>query len=252
VTNLFVSRARIAIAILVWLSGAGTARAEWVISAYLGSAHTLSAPLTIVQPMPGTDVRLEPVDYRGDSFRSPLYYGYRLTWFPQRIAWLGVETEFVHLKAYAQTDRLTHGFGRHHGIPVDGPVVVNDIVERFSISHGLNFLLFNAVVRHRFRGGFSRFEVGGRIGAGPTIPHAESTIDGRSREGYSWGAPGWQAAGSVEVRLASRIDLIGEYKFSRARESVDVDRGTARGVFASHHVIAGLSWHTSTPEPRQR
>lgn len=222
----------------------GAARAEWVVSGYLGAARTGSASLRIVQGAADTDVTLASVQYRGRSFASPLYYGGRVTWFPRPRSWFGVDAEFIHLKAYAETDRLTEASGRLRGAPMAGAIAVGSVVDRFSISHGLNCLLFNAVARHAFgsRGAPGRIAVSARIGAGPTIPHAESTIDGRTREGYAWGALGWQAAAGVQVRLLRRVELLGEYKFTRTRETLDIDRGTARGVFASHHVVFGLGW----------
>jgi opacity protein-like surface antigen len=194
----------------------------------------------------GTDVTLASVEYHGESFTSPQYYGYRLTWFSRKRSWLGVEAEFVHPKAFADTGRVTRASGQVGGMRIEQPVPVGSVIERFSISHGLNMVLFNAVARHAFgsRGTRARVVVAGRFGAGPTIPHAESTIEGRqSAEGYAWGAPVWQAAAGVQVRLVTRLDAVSEYKFTRTRQSVDVDRGKADGVFASHHIVFGLSWH---------
>jgi hypothetical protein len=219
--------------------------AEMTVAGYLGAVRTMSAPLTIVQPASGTDVRLASVQYRGESFKPPLYYGARLTWFSRQTSWWGLEAEFIHLKAYARTEQRTTITGRYRDGPVAQPVILGTIVERFSISHGLNFVLVNGVVRQTFspHGRPGRLTLLGRVGVGQTIPHAESTISGVSREGYAWGAVGLHGAASFEVRLEHGLAALAEYKFTRTRQAVAVDRGEARGVFASHHAVFGLAWH---------
>lgn len=215
-----------------------------MLTGYLGTAHTGSAALSVSQPALDTNVTFASIDYRGEPFASPLYYGYHLSWFPRRSSWLGVDVELIHLKVYAQTGRESVITGLVHGASVHGSVPVNNVVERFSISHGLNFLLVNAVARRTLgrAGAAARVTLTGRAGAGPTIPHAESTIDGRSHEGYAWGSPGWHAAAGVHVRLAGHLAAVGEYKFTRTRQSVDVYEGRASSLFSSHHGVFGLSW----------
>ncbi len=226
------------------LAAAAPARAERAIGGYLGAARTQAAPLSIVQPPTATDVTLARVRYRGESFTPPLYYGVRLTWFARPSSWIGLETEFIHLKAFADTAQRSHVSGRLHGTAIDGSRPVGAIVGRLSVSHGLNLLLFNAVARHALGSHErDRLVLLARLGIGPTIPHAESTVDGVSRQGYAWGAPALQAAAGVEVLTTRGLAVLAEYKFTRTRQSLDIDRGEARGVFASHHGIAGLAWH---------
>ena len=47
---------------------------------------------------------MSPVVYGAASFKAPIYYGYRITYFP-RSRWMGVEGEFIHLKVIADTSR---------------------------------------------------------------------------------------------------------------------------------------------------
>lgn len=239
------SRAAILSAAFVLLAGPVEARAEWIAAGYLGGARTAAAPVSIAQPGAGTDVTLSPVRYRAESFTPPLYYGGRVTWFTRRLPWLGVEAEFIHLKAYAESERETHASGRHHGSGLDRVILVSAVIEHFSISHGLNLVLFNGVVRRRLggKGLRSRVSLVGRLGAGPTVPHAESTIDGISREAYAWGASALQAAAGADIRVTRRVGVLAEYKFTRSRQDVAVDRGRVRGLFASHHAVVGLSGH---------
>jgi hypothetical protein len=222
------------------------AAAEWVLAVYLGSAHTISAPLLLTQPQAGNDLRLAWVDYRGESMTPPLYYGYRVSLFPQASSWIGVEGEFIHLKVYANTDRTTRMSGTLRAEAVDGMLPIRSVVERFSISHGLNLVVLNVVVRrtlHGRRDGRGEVELFGRAGIGPTLPHAESTIDHVSREGYALGSPALQTATGLEIRVSKRLTVLAEYKLSRTRQTVDVDRGEMRGSFVSHHVVVGIARH---------
>lgn len=217
---------------------------EWILAAYIGSAHTLSAPLQITQPATGTVLTLSGVDYEGRSFTPPLYYGYRLSVFP-RAAMFGVEAEFIHLKAYARTERETGIVGMHDHQMVDRHGHVNDVVERLSISHGLNFVLVNAVMRRVLAwkpDGAPLLQLAARIGAGPTVPHPESTVAGESHERYELGAAALHAAAGVEYRFSRRFAVTAEYKFTRTAQHITIARGTAESAFASHHAVAGVVW----------
>ena len=193
--------------------------AGWLFAFYLGAAHTQRTALTFSQDNPSAQLTLRAVALRGESFTPPLYYGYRVTYFPNR-SWLGIEGEFTHLKVYAN-------------LPPDG------LVERFSMSHGLNLVLVNAIARRTFR---SRLTLLARGGAGPTVPHAESTIAGASHEGYQLGSIALNAGAGVHVDLSHHVGALAEYKLSRTHETVDVARGQARGAFLSHHATFGIAW----------
>src|SRR5262249_38288387 len=124
---------------------------------------------------------------------------------------------------------------------------VNTIVQRFSISHGVNLLLANAVLRHELgRAHQERFApayLGLRLGAGATIPHPESTIQGVADEHYQVGSPVLQLAGNIEMRIHHRLYWMGEYKFTRTEEQVSVNSGTATSVLKSNHLVTGPSIH---------
>lgn len=221
------------------------AGAEWVLVVYLGAAHTVSAPLSLLQPALGTEITLASVAYHGESLAPPPYYGYRVSYFPRTRSWIGVEAEFIHLKVYAETNRITQAVGVHRGERVDRGLPIQAVVERLSMSHGLNLILINAVARRTLRLGKDEtrhVQLIGRVGAGPTVPHAESTIGGISQEGYTAGAPVLHAAGAVEIPLSRRFAALAEYKFTRSRQAVAVDRGEIRGLFGSHHGVFGIAW----------
>jgi hypothetical protein len=226
--------------------GPSSADAEWVIGGYLGAAHTTSAPLSLVQPAAGTDVTFASIDYAGRSFSPPVYYGYRLTYFLPRAPWIGLEGEFIHLKTYARTGNSTRASGRLQGEPYDRTGPVREILESFSMSHGLNFVLANVVFRRTMRepaGAAGHLAVAGRVGMGPTVPHPESRIGGVSHEGYELGARGLHASVGFGVRMWRGLSATAEYKRTHTHQRVTVADGEAGGRFTSHHGVVGLGWH---------
>jgi hypothetical protein len=193
---------------------------EWLLAVYLGAAHTVSAPLSF------PSVAFPAAHYRGESWTPPLYYGYRFSCFPRSIRPAGIEAEFTHLKVYAN-------------LPPEGTV------QRFSMSHGLNLVLVNVAARRTLRAtGAGPLRLTARAGAGPTIPHIESTIGGVSKEGYQLGSIALHAGAGLEIPVAQHVSVVAEYKLTRTHEHVDVAGGTASGVFLSHHAIVGLTWRS--------
>ena len=221
------------------------AGAEWAVGGYLGAAHTMTNRLSVAQPAVGTDVTFASINYFGDSYTPPVYYGYRFGYFFGGWPWLGIEAEFIHVKAYARTDAVTRVTGQHLGVPVDRDAPVQDVLERFSISHGLNFALANLVMRRKLASSWAdgRVSLVGRMGLGPTIPHPESQISGVSHEGYELGALGLHLSGGVDVRIWRGLGVFGEYKLTTTDQTVSVDQGQAHGRFTSHHGVFGLGWH---------
>jgi hypothetical protein len=235
-----------AIAFVVLCAGTGPAHADWVVSGFLGAAATRDVTLRIDQPVRATAFAISAARFTGRSFESPVYYGYRVMWAGRSGARIGVEGELIHLKAYLDTTRPAAVTGTLDGAPVNRTVTIGDLVQRFSVSHGLNLLFVNIVLRQPL-GGRGRVEtrrllVAVRVGAGPTIPHTESTIGGRTQEQYEWGRVAGQAAAGLEYRFARRASAIVEYKVTGTRERLSVAEGTASGTFVSQHGVGGLAW----------
>jgi len=114
---------------------------------------------------------------------------------------------------------------------------MNTLVPQFSISHGLNYLLANAVLEQPV-GPRTRFCA--RLGAGATLPHPESNVMGDSRQGYQLGKPALQAAAGFTFRLWRGLNWLTEYKFTRTRQRVKIVAGEAETLVLSHHVVFGL------------
>ena len=224
-----------------------SAHAEWVAAGFLGGAATHRAALEIEQPVRRTALEIDNVMLAGRSLESPLYYGYRLMWAPGSQARLGVELEFIHLKVYADTDAAVHMQGELRGQAIDGTLRLDEVVQRFAISHGLNLLLGNLVIRQplaREPSGTPRLLFVGRLGAGPTIPHVETTVEGTMQEQYQWGRVAAQAAAGLEWRFAPRLAALAECKLTATPQRVRIPDGTASATIVSHHIVAGVAWRS--------
>jgi len=234
-------------ALLVCGTGSVSAQAEWTLAAYVGGTHTADTYLAIAQPARGNLLTFDGVRYRGESFIGPIYYGVRSGYFFPFASFLGLEVEFIHAKAFANTARLVFVRGTRAGVPISQQMPMSEIVQGFSISHGLNYLLINAVVRQRWgrtaTHPHGRLILVGRVGAGPSIPHPESAIEGASLQHYEAGAAALQLAGGMEFHLWRGLYALGEYKFTRSRQSVEVADGTAQTLLHTHHAVCGLAYH---------
>src|SRR5919108_6461247 len=177
--------ARIVLLSAVFLvSTPAAARADWTLAAYIGTAWTRSTTLTLDRGALGQST-FTAVPFDSHSFEGPLYYGYRGGWF-RRDSIAGIEGEAIHLKVFARPGAL-------------GPDV-----RRFSISHGLNLLFANAVLRQRVSPS-RRVVATARLGAGFSVPHGESEIAGVEQQQYEVGSLALQAAGGVELRVAPHV-----------------------------------------------
>jgi len=222
-------------------------RQEWVIAAYLGGARTASSTLRISQPARNTQLAFDAVRLDSRSFDPPLYYGVRGSYFIRGLPFLGIEAEFIHMKVYADPTQRVRVTGRYRDVWLEQELPLGQIVQEYSISHGLNLLLFNLVARARMlrsadvpRG---RLLLNARFGLGPTIPHTESTIEGERQQQYEWGRAAWQWSAGVEFHLWRGLYALGEYKFTRTRQRGLVVGGFAESLLRTHHGVFGLSYH---------
>jgi hypothetical protein len=225
----------------------GSARADWIVAALLGHAATLPGTINLALPDRGTSLELDGVHYRGESFASPQYYTLRLTWVPDQHPWLGLEGEFLHAKVFAETTETVRMRGTLRGAPIDATLPLASVVQRLAMSHGLNFILANVAVRReagpRDARGLRRLALVARAGAGPTKPHAESTVDHVNVDQYQSGGIGAQMGGGVEITLWRGLQAVGEYKFTWATPEIEVAGGSARIPARSHHAAFGVGYH---------
>jgi opacity protein-like surface antigen len=219
--------------------------AKWTLAFYLGGTRTVPSTLTISQPQRRNRMTFDPVHFSGKSFDGPVYYGARVRYQFGGIPWFGVETEFIHSKVYADTRQSVHVAGQRDGQPISRRVLLQEIVQQYSISHGVNLLLFNAAFQYPLRSRqapLNLFSFTGRVGIGPTVPHTESSIEGRRQEQYEWGRVAWQASGGIEIQIHRGLIALMEYKFTRTNQRGSVSLGVARSLLRTHHGVFGLGY----------
>lgn len=220
-------------------------QAQWHADAYLGASHTRPATVTIDRPSEGVSLDFKNVEFEGRSLKPPLYYGLRFgRWFGRR-GRVGVEIEWIHAKAYGVTDRRYEVAGDPgpYADVIQPPAPMNALVSRYAMSHGLNFLFGNVAWRAPIRQGPVAAVLRG--GAGPSLPHGETTVAGKAREEYDHGGFGVHAAGGVEIRVCRMIAAAVDYKLTFARPEIDIAGGTGRTTALTHHLAIGLAFRLS-------
>ena len=191
-------------ALLLLLLGALTplARAEVNLSIFTGVALTQDNDLRL-QQAGGTDLTFRDVSYEGRDFETPPYYGLRALWFPSEDSHWGFGAEFIHIKLYAETGETVRVTGRRSGVGVNGDERIDNTIESFSLSHGLNFALGDIVYRwlpgHRGEDFLGHLQPYAGIGLGLAIPHVESNVGGTFHEEYQLHGPGVEALAGVNV-----------------------------------------------------
>src|SRR5690242_15171179 len=203
-----------------------TASADWLIAGYIGAAHTPNTTLHVT-PNNGTTVDLSGVEFEGRAFKSPPYYGYRISWIPDSAGGgtrsrLGVEAEFTHAKTIAIDTRSA-------------------ALTAFEQSHGLNFVLGNVALR------WPPFCAGrcvgvARIGAGVTLPHVEATYLGQRAESYQFGGPAAQAGLGLEIAAAGGLTVVGDARVTVTHVNDDLPGAALSASFTSWHISAGVGW----------
>jgi opacity protein-like surface antigen len=214
----------------------------WVLAAYLGGARTSASNLTISQSTLGTNLIFQDVRFSSRSFSPPLYYGIRGGYFSRRLPLLGFEAEFIHLKVFANPQQQVRVTGVRRNVATNAEVPLAEIVQQYSISHGVNLLLFNVAARHRIRQA-ARLALTARAGVGPTLPHTESRIEEEAQEQYELGRLAWQVSGGAEFRLWRGLFVLGEYKFTRTRQQGKVVSGTAESLLRTHNGVFGVGFY---------
>ena len=237
-------RSRLLVAIGFVLGLPHAAAADWMVSGFFGQVWTRPSTVQLALPEQHTELELVDLHYHSDSFTSPPYYGYRISWLPRARPSIALEAEFIHAKVFADTDRAATVHGTLRGASIDTSLPVSIIAQRLAMSHGLNLILANVVVRRSWETSPGRQRVAAtfRAGAGPTLPHAESTIFGVDREQYEAGGFAAQLGGGLEVAIGRGFQFLGEYKFTWTTAQIDVAGGTAEIPARSHHLVGGLGY----------
>ena len=209
-----------------------------LISAYGGAARTSPAEVQVEQASLGTALRFPEVPFRGESFEPPIYYGYRLAARVPPSRWMHIEAELIHAKVFAEIADALPGTGYYRAAEAIA-IPFGNVFEHFAMSHGLNFVLANWLLRTPLTTD-RRWRLTARVGAGPMIPHREVLMDGHREEGYQLAGVGAQAAAGIERTLWKNVSGLAEYKMTVSRVRVSVHQGTARLTTRAHHLAVGV------------
>ena len=232
----------LAAGVVLSLLTAAPADAQWYAGLNVGGNHTQPATVSIDDPAQGLQVDFHEVQFSARPLSSRPYYGLRFGKMLGKTRRFGVELEFIHLKVISDTSQtyvVTPGAGA--GSLATSFAVMNATVQQFQMTHGLNFAFGNFVFRAPLRpAGTGRVSLDLRAGAGPAIPHAESTVLGESRQQYQYAGFGALGAVGMDVQLTKRLSLLAEYKVTIARPEITLAHGTGGTTTLTHHMTGGI------------
>jgi lipid A oxidase len=199
------------------------ARADWIFGGYMGASGTSSNSLTVT-PTAGSGFTLDDVAYKGEAFRSPWYYGVRVSYVgPPDVTALSPEIEWTHAKAIAEIDPRSSD------------------LNAFQQSHGLNFLLGNLAYRLAVSCG-GRCTPVVRGGLGISTPHVETTFRNVHQEQYQRGGFAWQLGAGIEFHLWQFIYGVGDARITRVTEKhLRAAGAEVSGSFFTRHFDIGVS-----------
>jgi hypothetical protein len=209
--------------------------AHWEVLFYFGKSWTLDSDVTLATS-PSTRLQLDRVAWEDESFRSPHFFGYRVTYRLDQSPW-GLALDFTHAKLFAKPDHIARVSGDRAGSRSDERIPVSQELDHFNLSHGFNFLTLNAIYEWKLtpeayaRAGF---------GAGITIPHVEATIAGEREDAYQFGGLAVQGLIGISRKFADRFSLFSEYKLGYANLDVRIGEKTRVQTAAwTHQVLVG-------------
>ena len=211
-------------ALLAMTLAAGSAVGETEISGYGGFAHTFDSDVQLSQRN-NTDLTFGNVSWDDESFKSPIYYGIRVTqWFGSDDNW-GVAAEFTHAKMIAK---------------LDGDERLGDTFQGLEFSHGHNLMTLNGRYRWSLTDRLRPY-VG--LGAGVAIPHVEVDLgDGKPTNEYQLAGPVAQGFLGLQLKASDLVSIFGETKLTYADISADlVDGGKLKVEPWTTHFLVGIS-----------
>jgi len=225
-------RTRVLIVSFLVALAPSAALAEFQISAYGGFNTANNSDVNIHSPLVTKTV---DIDWFGDSFHAPPYWGVRGIWWLNNfdLPHWGVSFDYSHAKVKADLDDPAVGSSFSH----------------LEFTDGLNLFTLNALYRKPFN---DRFSLYGGVGAGASVPHAEvKTIpfQGTTWE-YQLAGPSVQALIGANVEVAYGISVFAEYKANYSWNNVDLTGGGDLTTnVLTHQFAAGISFSFGGPRP---
>lgn len=243
-----------ALLVALALATAAPAAAEFFLEGYTGTNLTLDSDLHIKQSG-GTDFTYSDVSWLAKPFSGSPYHAARGGYFLETIPWLGFAVDFFHFKVFAEVDDTRRLSGTVAGAPVGGSAQVGALVQKFQVSHGVNYFMLDALFRHGLFKDAERFPKGivqlyGGVGLGAVLAHGESVVRNVAAEpGYEWSGIGVQAVAGVRVLFWKYLGVFAEYKFTHSGVDVGVASGRAKLTENTHHAVGGISVYLPSPWP---
>lgn len=238
-------KARAAGLFLVLVGAPARADAQWFASVAFGGNHTTPATVSIRPTSPDTSLDFHDVTFQAKALKSPQYYNWHIGRFLGSSGRIGIELEFIHLKVIADVSRSVRVTGRENGIVIDEVARMDTRVQEYQMTHGLNFVMANLVYRMplgaKTASGSSRFVLLARVGAGETIPHAETSVYGKQKELYEWAGPGVGASIGMSYRIHGRFSAVADYKLTHAKPKIPLADGKGQTTAVTHQVAFGLA-----------
>jgi hypothetical protein len=216
--------------------------AQWYFAAYMGANHNSPADVSFEDPAVQTAIVFRDVSFQSQPFHFPLYAGGRFGYrFPNRR--FGVEAEWLHMKVIAETNQSTHVTGMLFGAVMDSTFPMNLLIQRYDMTHGLNFLMGNFVVRLPLGTGTAahRPSVVFRFGAGPVVSGTDSQAGDIVVQRYEHAGFGSQAAAGLDVPIAGAWSALVEYRFTYANPQISVGGGHGQTTAIANQIAFGLA-----------
>lgn len=214
---------------------------SFTVSAYLGKNFPMNTYLIVSQDIKQTFLKFENIELTDKSFEFPIYYGIKLSYdlkfaSPRTF----IELEFIHSKVYSNPGQIVRAVGIYKDTQMDSLIRFGDIVQNFSISHGLNYLFLNVGYRLIQEKGFSSFF---KFGVGVSIPHFETTVDSLSFERYELNSFAVQISGGLNFKIYKDLGGLIELKYTSGEIiNAGIFGGTAETHIKMFHLVLGASY----------
>lgn len=228
-------------------------RGELYVKVSTGLGLTEDSDVRIRQADPAagnTNLTFSDVAWEDNSLSGPSarYTDVRFGYFFKSRPWLGVSVDFLHFKVFAEVHEPVRVRGVHQGVPIDTVQPMDAIVERYTVTNGVNLLPVSFLVRKRLKRSdrypHGRVQPYTGFGAGPTLIYTRSTVNGWSRGGpYELGTVGVQALGGVQLHVGRSWDVFFEYKRTYTQVTGRIAGGSSRSDLHSNHYIVGGGVH---------
>jgi lipid A oxidase len=225
--------------------------AEFSIFFYFGKSFTSNGDLHLKKG--DTDLHYNNVRWEDRSFKAPIFYGVRASYWLDRMQPWGVAVDFTHAKAILRANDTVPVRGFRDGSAVAEREPIADTIKHFELSHGLNMLTFNGLHRWfpdgtRDQSPSGRLQCYSGLGAGFSIPHVEAHIRDEKTGRYQLAA-GPVINGMLGVNYDFVPDLSGmlEYKLSYADMHADLTGGGyIEAETFTNQFLSGLTGNINT------